>query len=83
MKRKHPKNVQAVFDWYSKHRPDMLVQIEKIFQLPPSDRIPTALELDAQRCMEPFQMLVLQGFEAGREFERKHPEVDFSGYMEE
>jgi hypothetical protein len=81
--RKHPKNVQAVLDWYSEHRPDMLAQIEKIFQLPPEGRAPTIFELDTQRCMEPFQALLLQGFEAGREFERKYPGVDFLGYMEE
>ena len=72
---KHPKNVEAVFAWYRKHRPDMLSSIERIFPLPAGDR-PTPFEIAENRLKEAAQALLLQGFEAGREFERDNPGVE-------
>lgn len=80
-KQKHPKNVEAVFAWYRKHRPDMLAQIEQFFPLPAGER-PTPQEIESERRLQGFQALILQGFEAGREFERDNPGVESGiGYM--
>lgn len=66
-----PKNVEAVFSWYTEKRPDMLAQIKAIFD-------------GRTSVYEAMQALLLQGFEAGREFERKHPEIESGiGYMNE
>jgi hypothetical protein len=63
---KHPKNVAAVLAWIREHRPDLTPQYNQIFSLriPPDSR------------MEAFAGLVLMGFEAGRVFEREHPDVE-------
>lgn len=68
-KMKEPKNVQAVIDWYKQVRPDMVPQIEQIFE-------------GRDRNLEAMQALLLQGFEAGREFEKKHPTIESGiGYL--
>jgi hypothetical protein len=58
----HPKNVEAVIEWYQAHRPDLVPTIEMMFN-------------SKDKVMDGFVGLVLQGFEAGREFEQKHPEI--------
>lgn len=64
-----PKNVAAVLAWYHKYRPDMVKMVEDIFAL-------------RNKRGEAMQALLLQGFEAGREFEREHPEIKSGmGYL--
>ena len=66
-----PKNVQAVLDWYRKHRPDMLPKIEQIVS-----------STHTEGFMAAALALLLQGFEAGREFEQEHPEIESgAGYL--
>jgi hypothetical protein len=64
--RQHPKNVKAVLDWYKERRPDMLDTVSLLFNLhtPPSP------------LQEAMTTMLLQGFEAGRKFEKEHPEVE-------
>lgn len=78
---KHPKNVEGILNWYRSNRPDMVAQIEAIFPLPAGDR-PTQGEIEAENNLQAFQALLLQGFEAGREFQQKHPTVESgAGYL--
>jgi hypothetical protein len=78
---KHSKNVEGVIEWYRRMRPDMVAQIEQFFPHPAGDR-PTPSEIENEHRMQPFQALLLQGFEAGRLFEKEHPEVESGiGYM--
>jgi hypothetical protein len=78
---KQSKNVEGILDWYRKNRPDMLAHIEGIFPLPVGER-PTPAEIADERNMEPLQALLLQGFEAGRMFEKEHPNVESGiGYL--
>lgn len=65
----HPKNVQAILDWYKEVRPDCLPVIEELF----ADNDPTR---------QTAQTLLLQGFEAGRCFQHDHPDVQSgAGYL--
>lgn len=65
----HPRNVQAVFKWLRAHRPDLLPNYEDIFDL---NRPSTSM---LTNHYDALAALVLQGFEAGRDFQREHPEV--------
>jgi hypothetical protein len=66
---KIPKNVQAILDWYQAYRPDMFQTVKALFSL---DQSPVG-------HASMLQALLLQGFEAGREFQIKHPEMKSSG----
>ncbi len=81
-KPKHPKNVLAIFAWYRKNAPDSLPTVEGLFPLPAGHRsMPD--EIEAERRLMPFQALLLQGFEAGREFQPEHPNVESGiGYLD-
>jgi len=72
---KHPKNVLAILDWYRKNAPDSLATVESLFPLPAGDR-PTPEEIAAENRLQAFQALLLQAFEAGREFQRVYPNVE-------
>jgi hypothetical protein len=58
-----PKNVQAVIDWTRENAPHQLTTVELSFS---EDKRPYTV----------FQALLLLGFEAGRKFEREHPDVE-------
>jgi hypothetical protein len=73
-KQQHPKNVLAIFDWYRQNAPDSLATVMSLFPLPVGVH-PTIEEIDAERRLQPFQALLLQGFEAGRQFQIEHPTV--------
>jgi hypothetical protein len=62
---REPKNVQAVIDWLTEHRPDVVV----IFR--------TLLEEDIAGNTRASGLLgyILIGFEAGRVFEKANPDV--------
>lgn len=67
-----PKNVAAIKQWFNKHRPDMAAEIDFMF----SQRVPPIKQL------ETIAMLMLLGFEAGREFQLQNPEVESGmGYL--
>lgn len=69
---KHPKNVLAVIDWYKKHRPDMVPSIESMF----NERHVSSGTIQAVVAVS------LQSFEAGREFQKEHPEIESgAGYL--
>lgn len=71
---KQPKNVQAVLDWYDKNMPDQTRHVQNLLEKEATGNVM------AQMCVA----LLLQGFEAGREFERAHPEVQSGiGYLTE
>jgi hypothetical protein len=62
--------VQACLDWYRRHMPGQERMLERM------------LDADANATGEAHAIasgaiaMLLQGFEAGREFEREHPEVE-------
>ena len=69
MKYAHPLNVAAIRDWYAEHRPDALPIFDAL------------LERDAagDRVSQAIVATVLQGFEAGRAFQSRHPEFPLGG----
>lgn len=72
VKDEQPKNVKAVLAWIQEKRPDLSDQFEEIF----TPLVPPNLHMEALAGM------VLMGFEAGRMFEKAHPEVESGiGYM--
>lgn len=69
--RQHPRNVRAVIDWYKKHKgPVDVAAIEKLFNPPPGPASSIQLACEA---------LVLQGFEAGREYQHANPSLEPDG----
>jgi hypothetical protein len=69
---KHPKNVRAVIDWYKKHRPDMVQSVESMFDVRHA----------TNKTIETLVGISLQSFEAGREFQKEHPEIESgAGYL--
>lgn len=72
-KPKHPKNVAAIIAWYEKNVPQRAALVASLF----AENRPGSRE-------ETLVALVLQGFEAGRVFEREHPDVVAGvGYLED
>lgn len=66
--RAHPRNVQAVIDWYKRNKTATdVAAIERLFDPPPGPASDIQLVCEA---------LVLQGFEAGRDFQREFPDVE-------
>jgi hypothetical protein len=61
----HPKNVRAVLDWVKTNRPDCLRVFELLFA-----------SNDAQSQTEAVISFCLIGFEAGRAFEKNHPNIE-------
>lgn len=66
----HSKNVQAILDWYRNHMPTE----ESLFEALLSQSQPGSNKHSA--IMEGMVALALHGFEAGREFQKNHPDVE-------
>lgn len=69
MTRPHPRNVEALLDWYRENKPHDLVHVEAV------------LEADALGASAATTILgfALQAFEAGRVFQSRNPELPLGG----
>lgn len=78
---KQPKNVVAVMKWFREHMPSEYPNIERIVE--DASWTPAQGPRTAKSSVsEAMLALVLQGFEAGREFQKDNPDVvSGSGYM--
>lgn len=71
-----PRNVLAIREWYRQHAPSNLEAFDDMVEAAKSTLTRSG------RLAEIMLALALQGFEAGRLFEREHPEVESGiGYL--